>query len=243
MPDKRKHRGQHPADAKLFGSPMIPILKQAIEDLSWLMSQGYPEKASLKLVGDRFRLKERQREAIIRCACTAEAKKKRQKNKIVAKQLQHQPLAIDGFNLLITIESALSNGMIFDCMDGCYRDLASIHGTYKRVMETEKAIMLIGKGLETLGVGPVHWLLDRPVSNSGRMKTFLYETADQKEWDWEVDLCYNPDARLTESDDIIVSSDSMVIDGAGRWTNFARYCIDTFIPHATILHFGFIQNP
>ena len=239
MPDKRKHRGQHPQDAKLFGIAKVPALKQAIEDLSWLMGRGYPDKAALKLVGDRFRLRERQREAVIRCACPYTAKERRQNNKVDINQLQDQTLAIDGFNLLITVESALSNGIIFDCMDGCYRDLASIHGTYKRVMETETAILLIGDALERLKVGTVHWLLDRPVSNSGRLKTLLYEIADQKDWDWEVDLFNNPDAQLIESEEVVISSDSMVIDGATRWSNLGRYLIDNYIPNATVIHFSF----
>lgn len=239
MPDKRKHRGQHPADAHLFGPAMVDRLQHAIEDLSWLWSRGYAEKASLKLVGDHYQLKARQRDAVARCTCTTKARKLRQKKKVRMAALENQPLLIDGFNLLITIESALSNGIIFDCLDSCYRDLASIHGTYKRVVETEKAILLIGEGLNALKTGKVHWLFDKPVSNSGRLKTLLYEISDQKEWDWEIDLCYDPDAELVQSTDVVISSDSMVLDQTNRWANLARYLIDTYAPHAAILRFSF----
>ena len=40
MPDSRKHRGQHPSDAKLFGRSQLPKLQQAVRDLSWLWSEG-----------------------------------------------------------------------------------------------------------------------------------------------------------------------------------------------------------
>ena len=92
-------------------------------------------------------------------------------------KLANRDLHIDGFNVLITLESALSGGFIFVGRDGCYRDLSSVHGSYKRVAETGDAILLVGKALDTLGVRSVHWLLDRPVSNSGRLRELLSDLA------------------------------------------------------------------
>jgi hypothetical protein len=48
--------------------------------------------------------------------------------------LEDETILIDGFNLLITIESALSGGYIFIGVDGGFRDLSSIHWSYKRVI-------------------------------------------------------------------------------------------------------------
>lgn len=82
MPDTRKHRGQHPQDNTLFASKNSPNLQKAVAEFSWLLSRGYPEKATLKLVGDRYRFKERQRKAIQRAACTDESLQHRQKHYI-----------------------------------------------------------------------------------------------------------------------------------------------------------------
>ena len=59
-----------------------------------------------------------------------------------------QRIAIDGYNVLITIEAAMSGGCIFKARDGCLRDLASIHGTYRKVNETIPALQLIGEFLK-----------------------------------------------------------------------------------------------
>ena len=56
-------------------------------------------------------------------------------------------LVILAQNQLITIEAALSGGLIFRGRDGCFRDLASIHGTYRKVEETLPALNLIGSFL------------------------------------------------------------------------------------------------
>jgi hypothetical protein len=66
MPDERRHRGPHPADHELFAPPLLPALAQATAELSWLFQRGYGQTAALKLVGDQFGLRERQRLAVLR---------------------------------------------------------------------------------------------------------------------------------------------------------------------------------
>jgi len=238
MPDKRKHRGQHPKDYSLFTGTQIPKLRQGLEDLSWLLTRGYPERASLKLVGDRFRLQQRQRMALRRCSCSLEEATGRRRRALSPGDLPGKVLYIDGFNLLIGIESALSDGFIFEGVDGCYRDLASIHGSYKRVMETEEAIRLTGIGLQQLQVAEVEWLLDRPVSNSGKLLTLLYEIAEAQKWNWRVALYDNPDKQLAKQTGVVVSSDSLILDRAKQWFNLGRYLIDRMIPQARVLPLG-----
>lgn len=238
MPDKRKHRGQHPADPSLFSSAQLPKLSMAVYDLSWLLGKGYSEKAAVKLVGDRYRLKQRQRMAIQRAVCTEIQKLNRQDKALEIYEVKDRKMLIDGLNLLITIESALSHGLIFEGLDGCYRDLASVHGTYKKVQETPQAIQLIGEVLHDLGTGPVTWLLDKPVSNSVRIKQLLCGLAEANNWPWDVELVNNPDSILMHSIVPIISSDSMILDHTECWFNLPKYLIDTYIPDAVILRFS-----
>jgi hypothetical protein len=237
MPDSRKHRGQHPADSTLFSTAQQPKLSMAIHDLSWLLGKGYSEKASVKLVGDRYRLKQRQRMAIQRVVCTEIQKLNRQDKALKIHEVKGRKLLVDGLNLLITIESALSNGLIFEGLDGTYRDLASVHGTYKKVEETPQAMQVIGETLTDLGTGTVTWLLDKPVSNSGRIKKMLCEMAQANNWPWEAELVNNPDTILMHSIVPIVSSDSLILDHTECWFNLSRYLIDTYIPDAQVLRF------
>lgn len=238
MPDSRKHRGQHPSDAKLFGRSQLPKLQQAVKDLSWLWSRGYAEKSSLKLVGDRYRLQGRQRLAVARCSCSRQAASRRRLHALPEEAMKGKSLHIDGFNLLITIESALSRGLILEGVDGCYRDIASIHGTYKRVTETEEAILLVGKALEELDVKGAAWYFDRPVSNSGRLKQTVIELAEKNNWAWKGELHYNPDHLLAGQAEPAVSSDSVILDNAPQWFNLARYIVRRHISGAIVLPLG-----
>jgi hypothetical protein len=214
---------------------MLTDLRAAITDYSLLLTKGYAEKSTLKLVGDRFALTERQRLAIMRSACSDRHLAGRQKTEVKIGNLANQPIAIDGYNLLITVEAAMSGGVIFKGRDGCFRDLASIHGTYRRVSETIPAIKLIGDFLKQISVAKVLWLLDSPVSNSGRLKTIIGELAKENNWDWEIELSISPDARLIKIDSVAATSDSVILDRCKRWVNLAREIIEQKIPVAWIV--------
>lgn len=214
-PDNRRHRGAHPADRKIFAAEQIPALREAVSELSWLLNRGYAAGASLKLVGDRHKLVERQRSAVARAACTDAQRDRRQARRLDMQNVENQSLAVDSFNLIITVEAALGGGILIMCRDGCLRDLSSVHGSYRAVDETERAIILMGEALSELKPKSVWWLLDRPVSNSGRLAARINRLAGERGWPWSVDVVFNPDHALPESNRIVVSSDSAVLDGGG----------------------------
>ncbi len=236
MSSRQKHRGQHASDADLFSGKWLPVLNAAVADFSYLLSRGYADgKATLKLIGDRYRLNSRQRKALMRAVCSDEAARERPQKQVPPEALAGANLAIDGYNLLITVESGLAGGIILACRDSTYRDIASIHGTYRRVEETLPALQLIGQQLQALQVAAVHWYLDAPVSNSGRLKGIMYEVAQQHDFPWEVQLVNNPDRTLAQlQGPICVSADSWVIDAVPRWFNLHRYLVDQ-LPHAAVI--------
>ncbi len=235
MPDKRTHRGPHPADEKLFAAGAISNLLRAIADFSLLLTKGYAEKSALKLVGDRFSLTQRQRLAVMRSACSDEQLVSRNQRCIAPKNLEGKSIAIDGYNVLITIEAAMSGGVIFKGRDGCYRDLASIHGTYRKVTETIPAVQLMGDFLREIGAGQALWLLDSPVSNSGRLKTLIRELAEKNGWNWQIELVLSPDAELKKTDLVVATSDSVVLDDCKSWVNLATEIIKKKLPSARVI--------
>ena len=241
MPDKRSHRGPHPDDAKLFAPEKIADLRNAVEDFSLLLTKGYADKGALKLVGDKFSLTQRQRLAVMRSACSDRQLASRNERCVELDEIEGQSLAIDGYNLLITIEAAMSGGIIFKGRDGCFRDLASIHSTYRKVTETIPAIQLIGDFLGKSGIKKVLWLLDSPVSNSGRLKTLIGKLAEKNNWQWDIELSINPDYELIRKEDIIISSDSVVLDGCRNWINLAGEIIKRQIENSWIIDLSGVE--
>ena len=90
MPDRRKHRGPHPEDARLFGAKALPLLRAAAADFCWLLGRGYPHDSALKLVGDRYALVARQRTAVSRCCCSEADALRRQVIKLARSSCRRQ---------------------------------------------------------------------------------------------------------------------------------------------------------
>ncbi len=225
MPDKRTHRGPGPEDAKLFADDKLPALRAAVNDHSMLLSRGYAEKSALKLVGDRFSLTQRQRIAVQRCSCSDAQLAGRKETEVAADSVSGNAIIVDGYNVLITVEACLSRAPIFLARDGCFRDLAGIHGSYRKVTETIGAIELIAENLLSLDICHALWLFDSPVSNSGRLKTIIYELVGKNSWPFDVELLQNPDTELIATDKIVATSDSDVLDKCSRWINLNAYII------------------
>jgi hypothetical protein len=228
MPQHQRHRGKHPQDDKLFSHARIDTLRRAVSNLSYLFSQGYAETAALKLVGDHYQLTTRQRRAVLGASCADAALESRRARFLPPERVRGSELVIDGYNQLITVESILAGGILLRGRDGCIRDLASVHGSYRRVDETLEAIHLLGQTLHELGAARVTWLFDAPVSNSGRLRALMLDTAEQHGWPWDVQLISNVDKTLAQSTAIVVTSDSWILDRAQHWTRIT----DLLLRHA-----------
>lgn len=261
MPDRRGHRGPHPEDAELFSPANLGRLREAVSDLCWLASRGYAEVSSLKLVGDRYHLTARQRLAAARCVCSESQLRRRREHEVRptpteragvcssqpqsvmeaatpaewAGRLAEEAVWIDGYNLLTTVEAALAGGVILHARDGTFRDMASMHGTFRKVAETEPALEIIGQALAELGPRECVWYLDRPVSNSGRLKQWIEQMAQKHGWPWRVELAANPDPILWDSPAIVASADSVILDHCQRWLNLARWVVEHYAPGAWIV--------
>ena len=238
MPDRRQHRGPHPEDHELFAPSQYPRLLTAFGDLCWLLDRGYALPSSLKLVGDRYQLAARQRLALERSACTREELWNRRSRQKEVHSLCGLPLYLDGYNVLTTIEAALGGGVLIRGRDAALRDMASMHGSYRKVQETVAAIDLIGKGLAELGVSTAHWYLDKPVSNSGRLAKLIREMAAEHGWSWQVEIVQSPDYVLMECPDVIATADSVILNYCAGWANLTDWLVTRYVPTAWVVDFS-----
>jgi len=210
VPDRRSHRGAHPEDARDFAAELEPVLRRATEELSYLLTRSYAEPSALKLVGDRYQLTARQRSAVLRAACADQALAARSGHRLAPDALAGASLAVDGFNCLITVEAMLSGAPLFRGRDGALRDLASVHGSYRSVEETERAIELVLEHVAALGVGRLEVLLDRPVGNSGRLRARIEQACAARRLSAEVVLAERVDRDLVALGIPVATSDGWI---------------------------------
>ncbi|QHS59648.1 DUF434 domain-containing protein [Chitinophaga agri] len=221
-----RDREKHHEDSHLFGQPAaLQHMQQALEDLCFLLSRDYPFKAALALVGNRYQLVKRQQQALQGMACSDVQLRNRRNKELSAADLKGKEVLLDAFNILILLETALSGGYIFRGLDGCFRDISSVHGAYRKVSQTEEVLRLVGEALQQLGVTNVTWIFDAPVSNSGKMKGMCYEIAEQRGFHWDARLETSPDKYLIDSHAVVCSADAWVLDDCVAWFNLGAYII------------------
>ncbi len=230
-----KNRGKESNDDKIFGKKWLPILKEAVTDMSYLLTRGYSERSSLQLVGNRYKLNSRQRKAVFRMSSSEMDVFVRQNKRCLKEDLRNAEVDIDGFNVLILLECALSGAFVFKCKDGTFRDISSVHGSYKRVIKTEEAIILAGRVLNELGANCVNWFLDAPVSNSGRLKKMIENIGKENGYKWTVRLENRPDYLLADSENIVISSDGWILNRCTSWFNLSSLIIEEIVTYANII--------
>lgn len=238
MPDRRKNRGAHPKDAACFAPAELPRLRRAVRDLSWLRGRGYSPKAALQLVGNRYALRDRQRKALARCAASDARVAARGECRIRAAELDGRGVVIDGYNVLLTVESALSGAVLLLARDGAMRDLAAMRRHYRKVEQTAGALELVGEHLEEAGAAAVRWLLDAPISNSGRLAKLMRGLAEERGWPWRVELTRRTDRALVATGLPVATADSAVIDRAQEWVNLAREVVEARVEGTWVIDLG-----
>ncbi len=216
-------RGYMPADIRDFGAAALPALYRAGEDLYYLLNRGYKIKGASVFVGNHYMLSERQRLALVRAVSSKEDLAVRKKKELC--DSEGKTVNIDGFNTIITLEVALSDSLLFQCMDGTIRDLAALRGTYRLIDKTESAIRLIGEELEKSRIKKAVFYLDAPVSNSGRLGQLILKVLNEFPFETEIEIINHVDS-LLETMEYVITSDAIILNKCKSWINLNRKIIE-----------------
>ena len=222
--EKMVKRGYVPSDKREFSEDGVRKLRAAGSNLYYLLNRGYPIKSASVFVGNHYLLSERQRLALVRAVSPKENIRLRM-DKELKGGLEGCTVNIDGFNIIITLEVALSGSPLLKCMDGTIRDLAGLRGTYRLIDKTDMAITRIGKVLESNQIRKAVFYLDSPVSNSGRLKERIVELLASYEFEVQAVTIHNVDSVLKQQDHVI-TSDAIILDDCISWFNLTREAIE-----------------
>ena len=237
MAAKNIRRGYNPGDEKIFSVENIARLKTIQEEVQWLLDRGFKMKQVIEFIGNHYLLSSRARTALQRTTSSTADYEKRRLTMLPLECAKDGCLNIDGFNLIITLEVAMSGSPILLGKDGVFRDLAGLRGTYRIIDKTDAALNLIGKILRELNVPLVNFYLDSPVSNSGRLKSKILELSRQWGLPVEVELVPNADIILADKERV-VTGDSIILDVCKSWFNLSRKIIEDYIQDAWVIDLG-----
>ncbi len=224
MPDTVK-RGYVSSYEKEF-IDQIEKLRCAGEELFYLINRGYQIKPASTFVGNHHLLSERQRLALARSISSKDRIEERLAKEI--HELKNSVVYIDAFNTVITLEIAFSGSTLLSCMDGTIRDLAGLRGTYRIIDKTDMAIETIRNVLETEGVKEAHFLIDAPISNSGRLSGKIEDMFTGSRVKAESEVINDVDRNLYDKEKVI-TSDAIILDNCRSWFNLTKRAIEAEI--------------
>jgi hypothetical protein len=203
------------------------MFAEAYRDFKYLRENGFPEKASLKLVGDRYRLTRIARNCLFRGVVPARTAEARYGKIADAHDVAGKPLGIDWYNVLITVESYLRGTILFIADDGVLRDSSATHGSFRESSVSAKAIDEITGQLAELHPLRVDIFLDSPIAFSAVMAEELrarFSALDA--FPADVRLEHSADYPLKTYTGIVATSDSIILDAALRVFDLPRRLLE-----------------
>jgi hypothetical protein len=187
-------------------------LQKAAEDFRYLLNGGYPRKPSLELVGNRYGLTFDERHLLHRGVFSDVDSKSRRKRKIPIGKVRNRDLAIDGYNILITIEAGLSDRPLILGDDGFIRDISGLSGNFKKTEKTEEALQLILEIVKRVKPHQTLFLFDAPISMSGRLAQEVRDLLKKENLSGDAKAVKVPEQILIGFPGVIATSDTAIIN-------------------------------
>jgi hypothetical protein len=210
-------------------------LQEAAEDFRYLLNRGYPRKASLELMGNRYGLTFDERHLLHRGVFSDADSGVRRKKIISSKSIKNGDLAIDGHNVLITVEAGLSGRPLILADDGFIRDISGLSGSFKKTEVTGKAIELIIRFLKRWRPRHTLFLFDAPISKSGILAQELRALLKKEGLPGDALAVKVPEKTLIGFQGVVATSDTAIIDRSEKVIDLAGDIIRTKIGSMSLL--------
>lgn len=206
-------------------------LELAIRDYRLLLDWGYPEKATLKLVGDRFTLSREERMILFRGVASS-GRSEAIKAKIIPSIPRGGRVGIDGYNILFTLFNYRKGRPLFISTDGLLRDAGGVHGRLKAGEPLQEAVRLLLEALAALDPEKVWLWLDAPVSGSGRLAEMLRTEWPRYQSAGELEVSTVPSAdpfvKGFTGDGVATSDSAVAISAKSPVFDLARTTLERF---------------
>jgi hypothetical protein len=203
-----------------------PEFRAALHDFRWLLERHYPERPSVALVGDRYRLSRSERAILYRGVCTGSRAAFRA-GRLIGEERKRLKLVVDGYNVLFTVVHYVQGKKLFRSMDRFIRDTGSGSGRVSRWALFEEAAAQVVRFLGSVGAAGASVYLDHRMTRSRDHITALRRMADAEglaaEW-YLVDAadqvlreeCREGTALVTADSELIDKTRVPLIDGGGE---------------------------
>jgi hypothetical protein len=185
-------------------------------------------------VGDKYQLSKEERLILYRGFFGDSTIEKHKRKLLSPSEIRGERIAIDGYNVLITVESMLSDRPLLLCKDGVIRDISGIYGKHKFTKTTRKAIELILAFLKRYKPSEVCFFFDAQVSKSGELAALIRKSLKEAGIIGDAKAVKQADSEALRYSDIVATSDSVSIDYARKVIDIAGEIVGKIAPKSLI---------
>ncbi len=193
--------------------------EKAITDIRYLLDRGYPGKGAITFVCNHYRLDIKWRYVFTRVVFDRDTIKSRREKTVNFEDVIGEAVLVDGYNVLITVESALKGEPIYLCDDGFLRDIRGVFRNYRCSGLTKRAMDEILGIFTDFTPSRVEFLFDSQISKSGNMARWVEKKLKDVGLEGGARTSRHVDHDLKQSNGIIATADGCIIDEAAKVVN------------------------
>jgi hypothetical protein len=206
----------------------IANLKEAATDLRHLLNRGYNRKSTIELVGNRWNLNRDERHILYRAIFSYDEIKARKWNEVNLERIKGKTLAIDTYNILITIESCLKGRLLIRADDDYIRDISEISSKFKHSSSTIQTIQMILKKLQPHHPKMLLFFLEKDFSRSGELAGLIKRELKSFNLNGDAETVPSSDKSVIINGEIVISNDRVVLDNAISHLNLVPLLLEEF---------------
>lgn len=200
-------------------------MKDAAHDLRFLLNRGYNRNSAVNFVANKYKLGIKDRNFLVRAVFSESEAEEHRKKRVDIKKIKRKEVLIDGYNVLITVESVLKDRGVILCDDGFVRDTSATFGKYRRSKFTLPALEKIIGILKENSVGRVLFIFDSQVSFSGELCKLIREKLAEHGLRGSATTSESADYIITKSKGIVCTSDRAIIKKAAKVLDIPYYIL------------------
>lgn len=193
-------------------------LTKPANDVRYLLAREYSINTAIRFVSDHYRLTESERHILVRVVRPPKIATARRGKRLACTDINGRDVLIDGYNVLITIESMLKDETLWLGDDGFVRDTRGVFRSYNNTDATYKAVDKMLSFLSGCKVTSVNILLDTQMSKSGQLAHYIdnrfhiYSLNGSARTSRHVDF----DLKNTDAKVVVATADGVIIDAVEK---------------------------
>jgi hypothetical protein len=194
-----------------------------------LLNQNYRKKVALNFVANHYLLDKNCRNYLARSVFSDYVSQSRKSKIVDLNEIKDSILFLDGYNVIITVESILNNNKIVLADDGLIRDTRAVFGKYKFREITISALSLIFDCISLHRPKYIEFYIDKQVSFSGKLAQEIKTMMKNYDLNGMTILSNNVDYHIiqkcSKSICIVGTSDGVIVDKVEKVVDIPHFIL------------------